>query len=263
MFTSRWALVEGYWNLGKRIAEENNFNRKDAYGKKIVQGLGESLGVSTSTVYYALQAFDKYPQLDNIPEGKNITWNKLITKYLPEQKKKPNPQLPVGQFDIVYADPPWSYSNTGFSMSANKQYETESTKDIALYADKDGKRVQEIFAENAVLFLWVTNPLLEDGISVMKSWGFDYKTNFVWIKSNHTAGFYVFGKHEILLIGVKGGKMLPETKYKSVIEGKNLIHSKKPDVVYDIIEKMYPNGKYVELFARNKRDGWESWGNEI
>jgi len=87
VFTSRWALVEGYWNLGKRIAEENNFNRKDAYGKKIVQGLGESLGVSTSTVYYALQAFDKYPELDKLPEGKNISWNKLITKYLPEPKE--------------------------------------------------------------------------------------------------------------------------------------------------------------------------------
>ena len=62
----------------------------------------------------------------------------------------------------------------------------------------------------------------------MKAWGFEYKTNIVWTKKNHTAGFYIYGKHELLLIGVKGSKMLPEIKYKSIIEGSNKIHSKKP-----------------------------------
>ena len=88
-FTSRWALVEGYWNLGKRIREENdNFERAKIYGEKIVQGLAISLGISTRTIHYALQFYDKYPKLDRVPEGKNISWNKLITKYLPEPKTK-------------------------------------------------------------------------------------------------------------------------------------------------------------------------------
>jgi N6-adenosine-specific RNA methylase IME4 len=84
----------------------------------------------------------------------------------------------------------------------------------------------------------------------------------VWIKKKHTAGFYVFGMHELLLIGVKGS-FLPKEKFKSIINGENKIHSKKPIEVYDLIEKMYPSEKYLELFARNKREGWTSWGNQI
>jgi len=73
--------------LGKRISEENhNFERVKIYGEKIVQGLAESLNISTRVIWYSLQFADKYPDLNSIPEGKNITWDKIITKYLPEQK---------------------------------------------------------------------------------------------------------------------------------------------------------------------------------
>lgn len=84
VFTSRWALVEGYHLLGERILSENNLDRKNIYGKKILQGLAESLGISERTLYYAVQFAEKYPKLDTVPEGKNITWNKIITKYLPD-----------------------------------------------------------------------------------------------------------------------------------------------------------------------------------
>lgn len=87
-FNSRWALVEGYWQLGERISEDNsNFKRNKIYGEKIVQDLAESLGISTRTIHYALQAYNKYPNQE-FPEGKNISWNKLITKYLPEKQTK-------------------------------------------------------------------------------------------------------------------------------------------------------------------------------
>ena len=87
VFISRWALVEGYHNLGKRILEEHdNFERKKIYGEKIVQGLAESLNMSGRILWYAIQFVKKYPDLTTVPEGKNITWNKIITKYLPEPK---------------------------------------------------------------------------------------------------------------------------------------------------------------------------------
>ena len=84
VFTSRWELVKGYHALGERIATDTNFDRQTAYGKKIVQGLAESLNTSERTLYYAIQFYEKYPVLDTIPEGKNISWNKIVTKYLPE-----------------------------------------------------------------------------------------------------------------------------------------------------------------------------------
>ena len=84
VFTSRWALVEGYWKLGERIREDKLAQEFAKGNKTFVQDLARNLGQSERTLYYALQAYDKYPKLDKIPEGKNITWNKLITLYLPE-----------------------------------------------------------------------------------------------------------------------------------------------------------------------------------
>ncbi len=87
VFQSRWALVEGYHNLGKRILEEHdNFERAKIYGEGIVRGLAESLNMSSRIIWYAIQFVQKYPDLSKVPEGKNITWNKIITKYLPASK---------------------------------------------------------------------------------------------------------------------------------------------------------------------------------
>ena len=88
VYISRWALVEGYHNLGKRILEEHdNFERAKIYGKKIVNDLAESLNMSSRILWYAIQFVQKYPDLNKVPEGKNITWNKIITKYLPTSKE--------------------------------------------------------------------------------------------------------------------------------------------------------------------------------
>lgn len=90
VFTSRWALVEGYHQLGARIAAETNLDRQSTYGKKIVQRLAESLNTSERTLYYAIQFYEKYPVLEGVPEGKNISWHKLTTKYLPEPEGEAN-----------------------------------------------------------------------------------------------------------------------------------------------------------------------------
>ena len=87
IFTSRWALVEGYWNLGKRIREDLNFQEYSKGNKSSVQDLARNLKQSERTLYYAIQCFDTYPDIQQLPEGKNITWNKLITKYLPNKEK--------------------------------------------------------------------------------------------------------------------------------------------------------------------------------
>ncbi len=92
VYQSRWALVEGYHNLGKRILEEHdNFERAKIYGEKIVQDLAQSLNMSSRIIWYAIQFVQKYPDLTKVPEGKNITWNKIITKYLPASKEPNQP----------------------------------------------------------------------------------------------------------------------------------------------------------------------------
>ena len=166
------------------------------------------------------------------------------------------PPLPEGKYQVIYCDPPWEYSNSGFETSAQQKYPVMSIEEL------EQLNVKDLAAENSALFMWATNPQLEYALRLMNSWGFKYKTNLVWVKDRHTAGFYVFGKHELLLIGVRGS-MLPEEKFVSVITDSNKKHSKKPEKVYETIEKMYPGKKYVELFARNLHPGWCSWGNEV
>lgn len=85
VFISRWTLVEGYHQLGERIATDINYQEYAKGNKASVQGLAQNLNISERTLYYAIQFYTKYPQLDTIPEGKNISWNKIITKYLPDK----------------------------------------------------------------------------------------------------------------------------------------------------------------------------------
>ena len=115
----------------------------------------------------------------------------------------------------------------------------------------------------------ICNPFLRDAFYVIDAWGFEYKTNIVWVKTNLKkpgSGFYIRGRHELLFICTKGS-FVPDQKGKepigSVVEAGVAEHSKKPDVIYNLIERIYPEGKYLELFARNTQKGWQSWGKTI
>lgn len=166
---------------------------------------------------------------------------------------EPDP-IPDGSYRVIYADPPWRFDNSGFDQSAEQQYPVMLTSDIC--------NIYVPCADNAVLFLWATNSMIKDALEVIEAWQFNYKTNFVWVKSKGpTMGFYTQSRHELLLIGTRGENMLPEVRPVSIIRGKVTEHSKKPEM-YDTIESMY-DGPYLELFARNEREGWESWGNEL
>lgn len=164
-----------------------------------------------------------------------------------------------GKYQVIYADPPWQYDNSGFNSSAEQHYPTMSMDELKALD------VKSIRAENAVLFMWATNPLLKEAIDLMASWGFEYKTNMAWVKDRQiNLGFYVYGKHELLLIGTTGSMLPIGEKPSSVMTGSNNIHSKKPESTYETIEAMYPGLRYIELFARNEqRTGWVKWGNEV
>ena len=165
--------------------------------------------------------------------------------------------LPDGKYSVVYADPPWQYSNSGFDSSAENHYPTMPVDEICNIP------IQPMTTDTTVLFLWATNPLLPDAMKVIRAWGFEYKTNIVWIKSTTIGmGWFLKSKHELLLIATKSNTPHPQMKPESCFETEKIsIHSRKPEIAYEIIESMYP-GKKIELFARISRDGWDSWGNE-
>jgi len=190
-------------------------------------------------------------------------------KHIKTQKEKANKAsvLPQGTYNVIYADPPWQYNNSiGKWGPANSHYSTMPTADICALLEKIKLEV----ADNAVLFLWATNPFLEDALQVIDSWNFEYKTNIVWVKTELQkpgSGFYVRGRHELLLIATKGSFTPLDQNISppigSVIEAPVQEHSKKPEQIYEIIEKLYPKCNYIELFARNKKEGWQQWGDEV
>jgi len=183
--------------------------------------------------------------------------DKWIKRWLISKGIKPT-ELPQAIFSVIYADPPWQYDfSKSTSRSIESHYPTMPLRDICelpIPADL-----------NAILFLWATNPKIREALTVIESWGFEYRTNMVWVKDKIGMGYYVRGQHELLLIARKGELPPPDeaNRVASVLYAPRVGHSRKPDTVYGIIEKMYPNQHYIELFATQKREGWESWGNKV
>lgn len=168
-------------------------------------------------------------------------------------------ELPKGFYDVIYCDPPWKYDFAETeSRAIENHYPTMTVEEM--------KSLQIPAAENSVMLMWATAPKLEQALELLKAWGFTYKTNAVWDKEVIGMGYWFRGQHEFLLVGTKGSYSppKPENRYSSVIREKRTAHSKKPLVLYNMIEKMFPNARYLELFSRNKfNDNWNVWGNQL
>ena len=178
-------------------------------------------------------------------------------------KIKERPELPTDKYRVIYADPPWKYGNDFTkampgSTRPNDYYPTMSISEIC------EMEISEITDENAVLFLWVTSPILEDAFQVIKAWGFKYKASFVWDKIGHNFGYYNSVRHEFLLVCTKGSCLPDESiLFDSVQSIEKMAHSEKPEKFRQIIDELYQSGRRIELFARKRIDKWDAYGNQI
>jgi N6-adenosine-specific RNA methylase IME4 len=174
-----------------------------------------------------------------------------------------------GSFGSILADPPWRFDNRTGKMAPEHQrllrYPTMELDEIMALP------VKSIAAEGSHLYLWVPNALIAEGLEVMKSWGFTYKTNLVWYKirkdggpDGRGVGFYFRNVTELILFGIRGNlrTLQPGRRQVNIITSRKREHSRKPDQLYKIIEACSP-GPYLELFARHPRPGWYQWGNEV
>lgn len=173
------------------------------------------------------------------------------------------------KFATVLADPPWQFTNkTGKVAPEHRRlarYGTLSLEEIT------GLPVAHAAAPTAHLYLWCPNALLPEGLAVMKSWGFAYKSNIVWHKirkdggsDGRGVGFYFRNVTEVILFGVRGKNartLAPGRRQVNLIATRKREHSRKPDEQYDLIESCSP-GPFLELFARGTRKNWASWGNQ-
>jgi N6-adenosine-specific RNA methylase IME4 len=175
----------------------------------------------------------------------------------------------AGQFGAILIDPPWRFANrTGKVGPEHKRlhrYRTLSLGEIAALP------VETFALPSSHLYLWCPNALLLEALTIMKEWGFTYKTNIVWYKvrkdggpDGRGVGFYFRNVTELLLFGVKGHlrTLQPGRTQVNVLVSRKGEHSRKPVAVYDLIARCSP-GPYLELFARDRRDGWAQWGDEL
>lgn len=174
--------------------------------------------------------------------------------------------LPLFSYGMIMADPPWCFDT--WSAAGKKQkspeghYSTMSTDEIAALP------VGHLAGRDCVLWLWATHPMLDQQLGVMRAWGFRFVTSGVWVKRTRNGklafgtGYRLRCASEPFLLGVNGD---PETcrSVRTVIDGPVREHSRKPDEAYSAAETLVPNVRRADLFARQRRLGWDGWGNEL
>jgi len=174
----------------------------------------------------------------------------------------------MSKYAIIYADPPWDYKGQrqhngkgGVDTGGAIVHYPTMTLDELKQLD-----VASISETDSLLFLWTTSPHLDQAIELLKAWGFQWATvGFVWDKQRVNPGFYTMSQCELCLIGKRGKIPQPRgaRNIRQLLSVKRTEHSTKPEEVRRRIELMFPDCKKVELFARTKVPGWDSFGNEI
>lgn len=255
-------LRETERNKGAQGKGINQYNNEVQYPDDTAPPKLEDLGLTKKESSEAQQIADLPEEVyEDVRAGKKTkTQAKREVKRKAVIYKTEYTEWPEGKYRVIYADPPWDYGDklTENYGPASLHYPEMSLSDICLLP------VKELSLDNAVLFLWATSPMLPEALQVVTAWGFKYKASFVWDKVKHNMGHYNSVRHEFLLICTKGSCLpdVPEL-IDSVVSIERTDHSRKPEEFRNIIDKLYPHGPRIELFARTKHEGWYSYGNEL
>jgi len=255
--------------LKQKSAPIKKFNVRDEVAK-----IAKVSHDTVDKVKYIEQKADKKQKKDLSLQRFSI--NKIYTELKKAENRKiiadnfKEPQLPKSnkKYNIIYADPPWSfkhYSDKGKGRAPDNYYKCQNLEDIK------NLPIGNLAEDNCVLFMWVTYPFLEKSFEVLKAWGFQYKTiGFTWVKKNKKSpgwfwgmGYWTRSNAEICIIATKGKITRQSSSVHQIIDTKIEEHSKKPDCVRDKIIELVGDLPRIELFARDKTEGWDVWGNEV
>ena len=258
------------YNLTKKAAhgrEGRTFSelQSDTPKTDTATALAEQHGVSRATIIRDGKKADALDKLaETKPEEAQAVRDGLkrfneVRREIKRAEVKKVAKLPDAKFRVIYADPPWKYGDqlTEDYGPAKFHYPSMTITELCALP------IKSIVEPDAVLFLWVTSPLLFECAPIIEAWGFKYKTSFVWDKVKHNMGHYNSVRHEFLLICTRGSCTPDVVKlFDSVQSIERTKHSAKPAEFREIIETLYPHGKRLELFARESNKGWEVYGNQ-
>lgn len=169
-------------------------------------------------------------------------------------------------YSIVYADPCWNYAGREQHNKKEANKSVEQHYPTMTLDELKKLKVKEICQKDCLLFMWTSSPHLNQAIELMTSWGFEYKTvAFVWYKQKTNPGYYTMSECELCLVGKKGNIPRPRgaRNVRQFLSEERGRHSSKPVEIRKRIEQMFPEQKKIELFSREKVDGWDCWGNEV
>lgn len=175
-----------------------------------------------------------------------------------------------GKYGVMYVDPAWKFkvrSDKGLGRSAEAHYDCMPFEELAKLP------VADVAAPDCALFLWVTDPMLPKAFDLLRAWGFEYKTvAFYWAKLNKKAksdtsyfmggGYWTRANPEQCWLATRGRPKRLSRSVRRLVVDRLREHSRKPDVIRDRIEELVA-GPYLELFARETNEGWDSWGNQV
>lgn len=251
---------------------ERNEGKINRFSSDTTRGIASPFSAAVEEAQISPQDATRWQQIAKVPEeaftkfveetkasGKELTQAGALRLMRDMNRDTTPPPIPDGKYRVIYADPPWKYGNTmpDYMGAQEDHYNLLTIEEICALP------VSCMANDDAVLFLWVTSPILEESFQVVKAWGFKYKAAFIWDKVKHVMGHYNSVRHEILLICVRGSCQPDVQKlFDSVYSEERTEHSKKPEFFREVIDTIYPNGKRIELFARKKTDGWDVWGND-
>ena len=161
-----------------------------------------------------------------------------------------------GLYEVISVDPPWNYG---------REFDPNSSRVANPYPEMTVEQIKAInlpFTQNAILFLWTTHKFLPDAFEVLKHWQFEYKATLVWNKEKIGMGSWFRMQCEFCLFAIKGKPLWDNSVERDIITESRREHSRKPDAFFDMVNRIC-YGRKLEYFSREKRDGWEVFGNDI
>ena len=259
------AAVAVYWMQENKLTagrpskvEANNSAPRGAEFPKIGptrQAAQATFNVGRKAVATASKLFHTAPELlGQVHRGETTLKGAAHQVKQREDKARiVNTKPPKGQYQVLVIDPPWPYSNRSQDPShrAKNPYASMSLEELA--------KLPIPAAPDSILWLWATNAFLPEAFGLLATWGFEYKTTLTWAKDKIGLGDWLRGQTEHCLLAVKGSYRVTPGAASTLLSAKAGAHSEKPAEFYALVEKLCP-GNRLEMFARDRRDGWDGWG---
>jgi N6-adenosine-specific RNA methylase IME4 len=194
-------------------------------------------------------------------EEKKAERIELIEKQIEDIEQGKLPEL-KGLFDVISVDPPWPYEGESKKITSFDAVGRRVANPYPEMSINEIKNIEMPLMDDSIVLLWTTHKFLPDSFDILKEWGLDYKATLVWNKEKIGMGAWFRMQCEFCLVGIKGKPYWENTTFRDILNEPRREHSRKPDSFFEMIEKI-TMGRRLEYFSREKREGWEVFGNDI